>query len=231
MPGSPTTEAALVLRSLVQPVSGRPLLLLTELTDDQLYQIILWFKEGKPNELIGRTVIDMWGKCSAVPWPEFMKDLVDFRKAAFSGTEPISEKIELLFDPLSENACFVRELWDKWRTAEEAAHDKSTMEHADRLARILAETIANHATIQFKLGKTPTEQQVGTRGGDTTTIQIGEAKIIMGQLGGTEMPDFIKNVTARLEEYPMPTEKPKAKTAKPTTLKPPKLFKKAIKKS
>jgi len=215
MPETPTTTpgVAQTIRSLVQPDRGRPLAGLPTLTDEQLRSVVLWMKEGKSNELIARTIIDLWGRCTAIPWSELQHALYQFRERVFAKGIEITDNPELLFDPLAENATFVYTLKKELEEWNEKAKDgdpsKSVLEHIGRLGRLLADTIANHANIGAKLEKVVDSKGDGKPG--SSGVNIENCQIIYNTMADKSMPDFLGNVQRELEA--IATKKPVA--AKP----------------
>lgn len=204
MPDSPTaiSGVAQTIRSLVQPDRGRPLAGLPSLTDEQLRSVVLWMKEGKSNELIARTIVDLWGRCKATPWSELQHALYQFRERIFAKDIEITDNPELLFDPLAENATFCYELKEELRAWNEKIKtevpSKAVLEHIGRLARLLADTIANHANIEAKLGKVAEGKDDGKSG--QAGINIEKCQIVYNELAAPNMADFLGNVQRELEE-------------------------------
>lgn len=204
MPDKPAEQsgtATQTIRSLVHPERGRPLAGISTLTDEQLRQVVLWMREGKPNELIARTIKDYWGRCASVFQSELLNALYHFREKVFAKEIELTDEPELLFDPLAENASFVAELKEELRVWNEKAKDeekpsKSVLEHIDRLGRLLADTIANHASIQVKLGKVVPADAPNNK----PNIQIDKCQVIYNELSAPGMPDFLGAVSHALEE-------------------------------
>lgn len=203
MPDTPTTTpgVAQTIRSLVQPDRGRPLAGLSTLTDEQLRSIVLWMKEGKSNELIARTIIDLWGRCTAIPWSELQHALYQFRERIFAKGIEIADNPELLFDPLAENATFVYELKAELRAWNERIKggkpEKAVLEHIGRLGKLLADTIANHANIGAKIGKTGDNKGDGKSA--QAPINIEKCQVVFNALASQNMPDFLGKVQRELE--------------------------------
>jgi hypothetical protein len=182
------SAVAAQLRAIVQPKKGR-LSFLDSLSDAQLIQVAHWIRDGKANELIARTILDLWGLCTEIDSVDLNQSLTDLRKKILDGKERFIDELELIFDPLAENASLIRELQTEWRAwnqkAQESDADKTILEHADRLARLLSETIQNHASIQVKLadakitkatGSNTGNSRVGIQGNMNVLVQLGSAK-------------------------------------------------------
>lgn len=203
MPESPLQNDGLAatIRSLVQPERGQTLPI-GVLSDDQLRSIVLWMKEGKSNELIGRTIVDHWGKCTGTNWYELQTSLKQFRERIFRADLNLDENPELLFDPAVENATFIKELQAElqiWKEKAKADPTKPILEHIGRLGKLLADTIANHANILMKLEKT--EELAGNAGNSKGKggINIDKCQIILNELSGAGMGDFVGAVATALE--------------------------------
>jgi hypothetical protein len=161
----------------------------------------MWMQEGKTNELIARTIRDLWGKCNKkdLPWLKFIGVLSDFRRETFAATAKTqtNQDAELLFDPLAENASLVKDLraeYEEWTEKAKGDPSKAVFEHLDRLGRLLGDTIANHASIQSKInGGSGPEKKGGSK------VDIGTLNMVYNSISGDEMPEFFETVKAQIE--------------------------------
>lgn len=212
---------AVALRALVDPSAkgGDRLpecVCLTELSDDQLIRIVQWIKEGRPNEFVARNIKDLWGKCFDVPWLSLLEAVSVLRKTTMTGTEPVHESVELLFDPLAENASLIVDLQTERRrlvaAIDKAIADKRPPDQieplttrCDRLAKIIREAIADHSRMAAQ--KAETQQAAAAAAGPrrgVSPVNIGHANIIfnafqsVGEPG--QMGDFLEIVASKIEQ-------------------------------
>ncbi len=207
---SPDLTVATRLRAIVQPEQGRAFLL-NLLNDDQLFQVACWLKEGKPNELIARMMVDLWAECRfrterrKMIWAEFIEPLQELRNTIFEGPDPIAESVEFEFDPIEENASFVRQLkteWLQWnRKARRPKAPAAVLERTDRIARLIMESLKNHVIMLEKAGeiKPGSDDQR-----PATKYQIDNVQMVVNQLAGDDMPGFVDSVVSGLEKVAQP---------------------------
>jgi hypothetical protein len=168
------------------------------LTDEQLIQVFSWLQAGQADETIGRAITDLWGRCTGCKRADLLDSIKALREKAFANTALITAQTKLIFDPIEQNAALIKALFAEWEKikTDTLFPKKEELEHQDRLARLLSDTIANHGTLISKM------QGKGNGSGEgeaAAPINVGQLNILYQRLKGDNMPDFITNVIGRLE--------------------------------
>lgn len=213
-----TPELAPKLREIVCSPEGG-LLPFDHCTDEQLILFAKAVQQQWTNQRIAHYLYTYHTKSQGLAW-RTLQELIPELKRRISellSSDTVPETSPEGFDAIAENTALIRDLrseYDVWteKIRDHESPTKSMFEHVARLARLLKDAIANHATIQAKLNSGNNQGGAGNQGAPNapgfspihSQFSAENMQVVFTGLSGDGMSDFLETARLKMEAEARP---------------------------